>query len=330
MKATKVLARTVSHAFAQTNISPELAFALLNGPGVYRGAHNLDAKDFESYRVDQVTGHDDDVLTYTTVSKEGKALDRSKASLLVSAEIAKYEPYPGEYALVKGVDAESEDDAVAFFPVIVNALHHETGFTCAGLYEGEPWADDFEAINVMIPTTYIGQAGLLSRHQFEHCFNIPGATNVSVDELGMVDARLAESGLTFRDLIDYMLTPTTVDASQLKFAKKVMKKHKVTDEHDILHFMKTGDLVLRQALVEEQEASQLEQFAEDVAGMGGAKLKELYATVCKLARVKEDARQTAASKVKAHIIQLVTEARLKNLIKAGAYEAHDADHKAAA
>lgn len=326
MKATKVLARAISKAFAATNLNPDLAYSLLQDPGVYRGAHNIDEKDFSTYQVQRVTGVEDETLTYETVGKEGGRLPREKASLLVAAGVAGYTPMPGEAAIAVGFN--TDDNSQAFFPVAIQSIHAE-GINCAGLYEGEPWADDFEANAVLIPTVYIGQAGLLSRSVFETCFQVEGATNVNVDELVMVDARLAESGLTFRDLFDYMFTPLAEDASTTKFFKRVMKKHKVTVDHDLLHFMKTGDLVEhKSAKADEETASPLAQFAEDVSVMRGKPLMDLYATVCKLARVKEDARQTTASKVKAHIIELVTEARLKNLIKAGSYEPDDVQQAA--
>lgn len=110
MKPTKVLARLVSHAYAAQNLNPDLAFTLLSGAGVFRGAHNMVAKDFESYRVDRVNGHADETVTYETLGKEGKSLPRELAALLVSAADANYKPMAGEHVICAGWDGEAEKD----------------------------------------------------------------------------------------------------------------------------------------------------------------------------------------------------------------------------
>lgn len=325
MKATKILARAVSSAFAQTNISPEVAFNLLSGPGVFRGAHNLDATDFTRYRVDRVTGHADDNVLYETVASEGAKLAKDRVSLLVSAGAVNYSPAIGAFAIASGWDEDTETEA--FYPVIVQSNSHAEGITCAGLFEGAPWSADFDPTDLLIPAAYMGAAGLLSRQAFETYFQIEGATNISMDDLPMVDARLAEGGLTYADLFEYVTTPPDEDNSYeaTKFFKKLMKKHKVGQQHDLFKFLMTGDYVentLTKPEVEDEtveETAPLALFAEHVGLLRGKQLQDLYAAVCKVARVKEADRQTTGAKIKSHIIDTVTEARLANLIKAGAY-----------
>lgn len=350
MKVTKVLARAVSAAWSATNLTPDMAGKLLAEPGVFRGVHNMEQKDFATYRVERVTGSADDVVTYESVVKEGGRLGRAP-SLLVSAGVAEYIPLPGEHAIAVGFDADTNEPAC--FPVSVSAVHGNV-MTCVGIYEGEPWGDEFDAVNVLIPTTYIGAAGLLSTHTFHQYFQVADHTHVSQAEMGMVDARLAEASLTYRDLIDYILTPVDEDITTLKFYKKVMKKHKVGLEHDLLHFMKTGDLIVRndaaeddadkpatvkaattakapaKPLVKANADAPLTIFVAEVAAMKGKQLQDLYGSICKLSRMKEELRQTTASKIKAHIVELVTAERLEKLIAAGAYELPGQDAKKAA
>lgn len=332
MKATKVLARMVSQEFAATNLTPDTAFALLQEAGVYRGAHALDQKDFSQFQVQQVTGHVDDALTYEFVAKQGVKLPKDKVALLVSAGVVGYKPIPGEHAFVKALD---DNDEPTLYPVIVMA-EHATELNCAGIYDGEPWSADFAINDVLIPTAYIGKAGLLSVQTFKHYFQIDGATHINIEDLGMVDARLAESNLTYRDMFEYMIVDED-EFDATKFYRKLMKKHKVTRDHDLMHFLKTGEYVERapaktsaKPLPQKAQADNgLTAFGEHVMQLRGKQLQDLYAAVCRVGRVKEADRQTTAAKVKAHILEVVTEARLDKLITAGAYEAPAEGSKAA-
>lgn len=343
MKVTKAIIAAVAAKF---NMTSEQASACLNGEGIYRGAHNLDLQDFSSAKVQSVTGLDDDKLTFETFSDRGSLKKGTPACLLIAPSDIGYSPIPGEHLLVWMPDDDKENGG-EYVPAVMKEFSGRTKVVAISHLEEEPVEDTVALSYVLLPVQFMTAAGPVSQSMYQLAFS----SGYDQEALDAMATTLVDAELTINDLYEYLVTPME-ELEGTKFHKRLARKMKLAG-HDILKYLATGDLIAVKAGKEaevpkakttpkttgtkpaakapakaapkpteaEPETTAKERFDSYVDAVKGTELKNLYAGVCKIGKVKEDDMETSSKLIKAHIKDLVkSDARINALIKADMYE----------
>lgn len=324
MRVTKALTAAVATTY---NISAEMATNFLSSAGVCRSAECLDMLDFANYRMEKVSTVADSKLEYITLVNQGKLPRGTRPALTLNLADLAYTPLVGEHVI-----AWYEKDKEFYSGLVQDT---KRGFVSVGaVYEDEKWEDQFKNENVWVPIHHLTTAGTVTISTFNHFFSTFLVTDVAGMQhpvtkkvLDTMATSLAASGVTFTDLFNYLLADTE-DVESTKFFKRHVKKYNSFNSCTFTQLV-TGELVAADVI--EPEAKPATESKPKLTGfdaskaafdryvdeLKGSSLKNFYTTVCKMAHVKEDDKETVSKSVKAHIQALAnSESKINKLMSA--------------
>ena len=307
------------------------------GEGVFRGAHNLQAQDFDNFRLDHATGAEEDKVLFDNVAKAGSLPKGTKPVLMLAAGDFDYTPIQGEHMIVYRVPTED------FAPAVMQGMLGGEALV-AGQVDGKGWQLQLHPSCLVVPIRLVTDAGLVTISAADHC--LPGLDD---DQIVALAEQLAAKGLTFNDL--YLAKQVPADQYELtKFYKKLGKKLGLGVTHDLVASLVAGEPVdlpkarpapkaapkakpaakeeakpaakktpakTKPAKEEAKPAAKEVDLIPTLTAMKGAAFNRLYTAICDFAKVATEDRKSKRAEMIAHAETLNSAKLLAALKKAG-------------
>lgn len=335
MKVAEI--KVITATFAAVGMTPHYTpYLCKEANGVFRGAYM--PNDFANYRLDLAVGADLETgkVTWETQAKGGRLPKGTKPILGINA-------YDWDYAPVVGdVVFAYLDDQNTYRPAVVKGYQKKL-VTVVGEVDGEGWTANLPTDCLVVPTSLIINAGLLSPVVRSTYFD-----GLSDEELFTLGETLDNSGLTLADLLTYR-TAAADELPTTKLYKKLGKKAGLEDHHDVTQFLLTGELVdlpkpkkaprkpaapkaevidlkaaKEQRAEKETVAKKQSKGAADAMAINevlgafdaltGAALKKAYTAACDLAAVDAGDRKTKAVDARQHVAEFMTAKIARHLL----------------
>lgn len=328
--------KVVAAHFDSFGLLPDYAkYAMREGSGIYRGAHNLPS-DFENYRLDAVSSVDPESgkVKFENQAKSGKVTGMRPVLCLPVDDWA-YMPVVGDVVFAY------LDDQDQWRPAVVQG-HDKKKLIVAGRYDSENWTATLPSDCLICPVAAIIDAGLVTAAVAGRYFD-----GYDSEDLQVVGTALYTAKLSVNDLIDYR-TASADDLPTTKLYKKIGKKAGLEAHHDVTKFLLTGELIelpkpkkAPRKAAPKAEVIDLEEAKAQRAGRGttkpkqskgaadamainevlaafdamtGAALKKAYTAACDVAGVAAGDRKTRAVDAREHVAEFMTAEIARHLL----------------